>query len=145
MNEVYTPGDVWVTKSAMPTPRGGLVAAVSGGNLYAIGGFNGAKLKDNQMYTASTNRWITRAPLPQERMDANGAGIINGLLYVPGGANGGVYTKTLYAYNLSTNTWTTKAAMPVVGGRGASGVIGGKLYVLSGADATFSSAKRLDR
>ena len=42
-------------------------------------------------------------------------------------------TRTLFAYTPSTNTWTTKAPMPVGGGCGASGVIGGRLYVYSGA------------
>ena len=37
-NEVYTPGDVWVNKSSMPTAREAFAAAVVDGKLYAFGG-----------------------------------------------------------------------------------------------------------
>ena len=116
INESYRPGDVWVTKSPMPTGRGGLVAGVVGGKIYAVGGFAGIHLAVNQAYTPGTGLWTSRAPLPQTRMDANGAGVINGVLYVPGGVGNGLMQKTLYAYTASSNTWTTKATMPAVGG-----------------------------
>ncbi len=121
------------------------MAGVVSGKIYAAGGFAGIHLAVNQAYTPGTDRWTSRAPLPQTRMDANGAGVINGVMYVPGGVGNGLMQRTLYAYTASSNTWTTKATMPAVGGRGASGVIGGKLFVLSGADAGFLTAKRLDR
>ena len=137
LNEVYTPGDLWVTKTPLLTPRGDLVAALVGGQLYAVGGHNGAPSNANQSYAPATDRWTARANLPQPRFHANGAGVINGVAYVPGGVADNAMVRTLYAYTASTNTWTTKTPMPVAGGRGASGVIGGKLFVLSGANAGF--------
>jgi hypothetical protein len=68
--------------------------------------------------------------MPQPGARSNGAGVIDGLVYVPGGqGTNGVYTNSVYAYNPATNTWTSKATMPVASGCGGSGVLGGKLYV----------------
>src|SRR5262249_56441645 len=59
-----------------------------------------------------------------------GTGTINGVLYVAGGRDTGeVKTRTLFAYNPATNSWASKALMPKPSGCGATGVIGGKLYV----------------
>jgi N-acetylneuraminic acid mutarotase len=91
------------------------------------------------MYNPGTNAWTSRAAMPDRRASSNGAGVINGIIYVPGGHNGdGIYTKSLYAYNPSTNAWSTKAAMPAAIGCGGSGVLGSKLYVYGtcGPDGT---------
>jgi N-acetylneuraminic acid mutarotase len=66
---------------------------------------------------------------------------INGTIYVAGGkdAAGGI-TNTLFAYRTTTNTWSNKARMPVPGGCGGSGVIGGRLYVFSGCKRLSTGA-----
>ncbi len=126
--------NVWTTKAAMPAVRTGLAVGVVNGVLYAIGGANGVNyLTTNQAYTAGSNSWTAKAPLPQPRHLLNGTGVINGVLYVAGGINtAGQPTATLYAYTASSNSWATRAAMGAPGACGASGVIGGKLYVYSG-------------
>ncbi len=121
--------DVWESKAEMPTARMGLVAGTVNGVLYAVGGSNNLPLTTVEAYTPGSNTWATRAPLPQARTNLNGAGVINGVLYVAGGYFGGTPTNTLFAYTPSSNTWTTRAPMPAAGGCGASGVIAGKLYV----------------
>ena len=91
---------------------------------------NSSALATGHAYDAGTDTWTSRAAMPQQRAAPNGAGVINGIVYVPGGhAGDGIYTKSLYAYNPATNTWSTKAAMPAAIGCGGSGVLGGKLYV----------------
>lgn len=131
VNEVYTPGDVWLTKRDMPAARDFFATAVMGGKLYVFGGRdNGSPIATSQVYDPGTNRWASRAPMPQPRALSNGAGVIAGIVYVPGGqGTNGVYTNSLYAYNPATNAWTSKAPMPVASGCGGSGAIGGKLYV----------------
>ena len=90
-------------------------------------------------YTPGTNSWTTKAPLPSARSSLSGVGTINGVLYVAGGlslVNGAnVTTASLYAYTPSANTWAKKASMPVASAGGASGIIGGRLYVYSGGSA----------
>ncbi len=75
--------------------------------------------------------WTAKASMPAAR-HSPAAEVINGILYVAGGNNGGP-TSTLQAYNPATNTWSTLAPMP--GGRysgDGAGVINGKLYVAGG-------------
>src|SRR5262249_45128961 len=126
-NQAYTQGNIWVTKAPLPSAMVGPMSAVIGSKLYVVGGISPstlAPLTTNHSHTPSTDKWANGASLPQAVSDADGAAVINGVLYVPGGRHGG-YLNTLYAYNSSTNTWTTRAAMPVAGGLGVSGAIGG--------------------
>ena len=92
----------------MPTAREAFAAAVVSGKLYAFGGRqNGNAIATGHVYDPGTNSWTSRAAMPQPRVSSNGAGVINGIVYVPGGHNGdGIYTKSLYAYNPATNTWS---------------------------------------
>jgi N-acetylneuraminic acid mutarotase len=132
----------WALRAPMPTPREGLATAVvqnvSGQYiLYAIGGCCGTNqtgsLKRVEAYNASTNAWTRKADLPAKRGGLNGAQVIGGKVYVPGGVDEtGVATKTLYVYTPGTNTWTQKANLPRSIAGGITGVIGGKLFLLTG-------------
>jgi N-acetylneuraminic acid mutarotase len=65
VTEVYTPGDVWVTKRSMPTAREAFAAAVVNGKLYAFGGLqNSSALATGHVYDPGTDRWSSRATLP---------------------------------------------------------------------------------
>lgn len=87
--------------------------------------------------------WTERAPMPTPRAYF-ATGVINGLLYVVGGANGTRPNGTggnNEAYDPTSNTWSTKASMPtprVTGG----GVVNNILYVVGGnpGDGTGSTA-----
>jgi N-acetylneuraminic acid mutarotase len=87
-------------------------------------------------YNASTNAWTTKASLPVPLWGTNGAAVIDGRIYVSGGCpfvncDRFGYSSALYMYDPAVNTWTRKQSMPQMGDRGVSGVIGGRLYVLS--------------
>ena len=119
-------GNTWASRAPMPTAR--------------------------QAYATGTDTWSARASLPSARYSGDGAGLINGLIYVPGGFNAaGAPTRTLYAYSISGNSWTTRAQMPTVsgcggcGGCGGSGVISGKLYVFTGCTTTSNHTGLLHR
>jgi len=73
--------------------------------------------------------------MPGRRYNGDGAGVINGKLYVAGGWNypdSVLPQSQLFVYDPATNQWSTGAPMPqqVLYGSagGATGVIGGKLY-----------------
>ena len=109
-----------------------LAATVVDGVIYAVGGESGflSPLATVESYTTGSNRWATRAPLPERRSAPSGAGAIDGVLYVAGGLDAsGQATTSLYAYEPSTDSWSTKAPMPIAGACGVSGVIDGRLYV----------------
>jgi N-acetylneuraminic acid mutarotase len=110
-----------------------------GSIVYVIGGRSlaGNPLGNVMAYNVYTNTWTVKAPLPVPLYATNGVGVINGNLYILGGCrfpsctrNG--YSPALYMYDPTTNAWTRKSDMPEIGGYGGvTGVLGGKLYVLT--------------
>jgi N-acetylneuraminic acid mutarotase len=139
----------------MPTPRIFLAAGVAAGStgqqlLYAIGGIDpGAGFTPAvEAYNLASDSWISRAPLPVALASTNGVGTIGGKLYLSGGfVDQSGWQRSLYVYDPMQNSWTRRADMPKRTGRGITGVIGGKLYVLVGtcSDCAVSSPRRLFR
>jgi N-acetylneuraminic acid mutarotase len=77
-------------------------------------------------YDPVTNRWAPRPWAPH--FHANGAaGVIDGKLYVVGGAS-----RELDVYDPVTNKWTTRAPIPAAG-RAIGAVSGRKFYVIVGS------------
>jgi N-acetylneuraminic acid mutarotase len=138
----------WLTRRDMPFELFEQAAAVvpnaSGQSiLYAIGGakvdspYPGAPIPMGEVraYNAATNTWTSKQDMPAARWGMNGTGVIGGKIYVTGGytkagwARGA--TASLFVYDIASNTWTRKRDMPAAGGGGITGVIGGKLYVVT--------------
>lgn len=131
----------WTTRRDMPsTERYALATATvtnSGRSIvYAIGGktaTNGS-LSKVQAYHVSTNSWTYPAELPLPLFETNGAGVINGKIYVSGGrrsSSNGSEMFYLHMYDPAANRWTRKQDMPYGTSGGVTGVYGGKLYVLT--------------
>jgi N-acetylneuraminic acid mutarotase len=123
----------WITRADMPSDRHSLAAAVLGNGagksvVYAIAGY---KTRMVQAYDVSTNTWSFKANAYEADM-TNGAGVINGRIYLSGGSYGMNYrVKALYQYNPATNAWTRKHDPPAYSYGGVTGVLGGRLYVLT--------------
>jgi N-acetylneuraminic acid mutarotase len=153
--ELAVTSNSWITLANMPANRTDLAAATvknaAGQSIvYAIGGRSptGYPLKAVTAYNVVTNTWTFRRPLPVPLASSNGAGVINGKLYISGGYldfEGAEWTTALYMYDPASNTWTRKRDIPTVAlpgggqwgtlspaGNGVTGVINGKLYVVSG-------------
>lgn len=86
----YTPGGAWVEKAAMPTGRGGTACAVYEGTIVVTGGEGNTALPSGvfanvEQYVAATDSWLTLQPMRTPR-HGTGSAVVNGLLYVPGGA-----------------------------------------------------------
>jgi N-acetylneuraminic acid mutarotase len=129
--------DVWTRKPDLPAARYGAVAAAVDKVVYIIGGYNEyeqtqAGVRAWDVSTGSTGSWVAKAPMPGKRGRANGATVINGKIYVPGGENatGGI-TRSLFVYDPAADSWSTKAQMPAAGQAGGSVAINGKLYVVT--------------
>ena len=160
--EMAVVSNSWITRAHMPGVRAYLAAATvanaAGQSIvYAIGGSNfqgciqcgGIRAPVNTVtaYNVATNTWVSRRPLPVPLTYSNGAGVINGKIYISGGYTkvydkGFISTRALYMYDPATNTWTRKRNMPEIhneygpgikapGVGGVTGVIGGKLYVVT--------------
>jgi N-acetylneuraminic acid mutarotase len=86
----YTPGGAWSQKAAMPTGRSGIACGVDSDRIVVAGGeLNGNTatrvFSEVEVYTVSRDRWESLDPLPTPR-HGTGAAIVDGVLYVPGGA-----------------------------------------------------------
>lgn len=82
--------------------------------------------------TATSNVWTSGTAIPGTHIYTVG-GVINGKLYIVGGAkSGGGSTTALEMYDPISNTWSTKAPAPTSRSAGGGGVINGKLYVVGG-------------
>jgi N-acetylneuraminic acid mutarotase len=166
--ELAVASNSWLTRANMPLNRTDLAVATvknAAGQsvVYAIGGRdpNGYPNAKVTAYNVATNTWTYRHTLPTPLAGANGAGVINGKIYVSSG-----YTRrddfpkrVLYMYDPATNTWTRKSDIPAAppsepygenrypNGGGVTGVINGKLYVVSGcfqADAPWGYFETCD-
>jgi N-acetylneuraminic acid mutarotase len=153
--ELAVTSNSWITRANMPANRTNLAAVTlknSAGQsiAYAIGGLNPNRvpLATVTAYNVATNTWTFRRPLPRALASSNGAGVIGGKIYISGGYSdyqADSWTLALYMYDPATNTWTRKSDIPTVtlpgggqwgthypAGNGVTGVINGKLYVVSG-------------
>ncbi len=87
----YTPGGDWVKKTSMPTPRGGTACGIHGDRIVVVGGEGNRDAASGvfssvEAYTVSADRWDSLDPMPTPR-HGMGAAVIDGVLYVPGGAS----------------------------------------------------------
>ncbi|HEY9505276.1 MAG TPA: kelch repeat-containing protein [Gemmatimonadales bacterium] len=149
--ELAAATNTWITRANLPTTRRGLdlatVTNAAGQSVvYAIGGatdvYPVTTLRKVTAYNVATNTWNDRRQLPVPLVESNGAGVINGKIYISGGSDpgNGLVTKALYVYDPATNTWTRKRDLPTiagpgrdwrVGGGGVTGVIENQLYVVT--------------
>ena len=142
-SELAVASNTWVTRKDLETEQytdfaTATVTDASGRSvLYVIGGragnlspFTESGLAKVRAYDVATNRWTVRASLPEQLHSTNGAGVINGKIYVSGGVRRAKYYRdAFYMYDPATNTWASKRRLPITGFKGVSGVIDGKLYV----------------
>lgn len=86
-------------------------------------------------FDPSTNAWRQREPL-RRRQHASGpaAGVVNGRLYIVGGADNGLRTTDVDIYDPVTDSWSTAPSLPSVQYYAAGVGYQGKLYVVGGED-----------
>jgi N-acetylneuraminic acid mutarotase len=151
--ELAVAGNTWLVRATMPQYRTGVAAATvtnaAGQSIvYAIGGQNPIWFNPQATvtaYNAATNTWTFRHPLPVRLASTNGAGVIKGKIYISGGCTDrrcDFPVSSLYMYDPARDTWTQKRDIPDATspygessyalGRGVTGVINDKLYVVSG-------------
>ncbi|HLL24542.1 MAG TPA: kelch repeat-containing protein [Kofleriaceae bacterium] len=87
----FAPGAGWTERAAMPTGRGGTACGVVASRLVVVGGEGNLAapsgvFSEVEAYDAATNTWASLAPMPNPR-HGMGAAVIEGRLYVPGGAD----------------------------------------------------------
>jgi N-acetylneuraminic acid mutarotase len=150
-----TLGNSWTTRSDLPAGRFGHAVGFwtnPGGDplVYVFGGVNAVPDQetvgesDVQVYNYRTDAWSRGSTAPGSLAFTNGVGRIGHQFYLAGSlppsADGpDIAGGLLLRYDASRDRWTRLADMPHPGGRGVSGVIDGRLYVLTGFDNQYSS------
>lgn len=127
--------DAWTERSPMPTPRGALAVAESGGRLYAIGGYDGSRNRaEVEIYDPARDAWTAAGSLPTPR-DHLAAATVGGTIYAIGGRVNQSYARnlgTVEAYDPAADRWTRVADLPTARSGITAGVIRGTIYVLGG-------------
>ncbi len=133
--------NTWTTLTTLPITVNYASAAVINGQLYIVGGCVnsdcGARVTNQvEIYNPTTNSWSNASPMLTPVASAATA-VINGLLYVAGGATSDYRTvSTLQVYDPVANQWTSLASMPTGINGGGGAAINGNLYVLGGAQSS---------
>lgn len=130
--EMYDPAtDTWTPKADMPIAGNLASVAAVEGKIYVIGGFQHTQV---HMYDPVTDAWERRADTPAGagwRHWAGGVGVVDGKIYVFGGATGRVLEST-WEYDPAADGWAKKANMPVAKWYLSVRVLDGKLYTIGG-------------
>lgn len=149
--EEYDPAtNTWRERRPMLVPRNHHAVAASGDKIYAIGGRIGAGFISGgsnninlvEMYDPATDLWMVRDKMPTPR-SAIGAAVYNGKIIVPGGEyqdrSGFIAFRAVEMYDPSVNRWQILPSMRYPRHGLALGVIGDRLYTVSGDGQSASS------
>lgn len=145
--EIYDPKTKeWRMGEAMSMLRSRVGVAVSGGRLYAFGGFNGAeRLSTVEVYDPKTKSWSQGRAMLCKR-SAVGVAALNEYIYVCGGYDGVTSLSTVECYCPKTDSWITVAPMMKYRSAGGVSALNGCVYALGGHDglSIFDSVERYD-
>jgi N-acetylneuraminic acid mutarotase len=165
--DVYDPAtNTWGAARPMLLARNHHASAAVNGKLYVIGGrvasafISGTSNNVDlvEAYDPATDLWTARLRMPTPR-SAIAAGVYNNYIVVPGGEGQNwqflAAFKAVEAYNTATNTWNILPSMPHQRHGLAVGVVGTRLYAVSGdgqsagngiveSDVNYNEALKLD-
>lgn len=144
--KVYDPaGPAWSAIAPMPSPNAGMGGCTDGTRMYLFGGgYLGAARDSAHAYEPATNQWTVLPNMPRARKSP-ACVFLNGRIYVIGGhtATSGVNDAlaAVDVFHLATGTWSSAPDLPVAATAAAAVALGGRVYVLGGADGTPSYGK----
>lgn len=122
----------WRGLAAAPSARTEVAAAVSGTNIYVIGGYraDGGTVATVEVFDTATGRWSPGPELPVAVNHAMAAAV-DGVVYAVGGyLDGGAPSAAAYA--LSGEGWRRIADLPQARAAGTAVALGGRVYVAGG-------------
>ena len=132
----------WTLLAALPQATYGAatIYAPNVNKLYVFGGFTGtAVVATTQVYDLATGTWAAGPALPAPRESLAGS-YYNGKIYLVGGQSTTMFNSAqaqTWEYDPVAASWTTtrlNVPAPVTGP--GAGLVGGRLYILAGADTS---------
>jgi N-acetylneuraminic acid mutarotase len=153
----YDPAtNAWTAKKPMPVPSHHLALAEYRGKIYSFGGFKQPASReiawepiDNAWeYDPATDNWKALMPMPSRRGAASAA-VVNGKIYVIGGAavhpgakdspllmgpDGTPHRSvgTVEEYDVASDSWRERSPMPTARNHFAVAAVDGKIYAIGG-------------
>lgn len=139
-------GASWETRSSVPTERTEVTAAMLGGEIYVLGGFDrfGRTLDTVEVYDPATNMWRAGPSLPSPRHHAASA-VIGLRLYVIGGFHGRSFRpmRDVFVFDRESEQWSPGSVLPEGRGAHVAAAEGGIIYVVGGITEEGVSAALL--
>ena len=128
-NEIYDPAaDRWTLGADLPIGTDHAWAVALGARLYVGGGTSNRVFS----YDPAADDWTEVASSAFVHGGTPVAAVIDGRIFVAGGAGGGMAGNELEVYDPATDRWTTLAPMTCARNHSGGGTIAGKLYVAGG-------------
>jgi N-acetylneuraminic acid mutarotase len=154
--EEYDPAtNSWRERRSLLVPRNHHTAASIGDKVYVIGGRIGAAFISGgsnnidlvEMYDPAADLWTPRDKMPTRR-SAIGSGVYKGRIIVVGGEFQDRFQFSAYraveAYDAATNQWSILPSMRYPRHGLAVGVVGNRLYAVSGDAQSAGSGAHVD-
>jgi N-acetylneuraminic acid mutarotase len=137
---------VWQRETAMPGPKASFQLVAAGGQLYAIGGEDGA---DGVFVFSPDDRSWNVLPAPEEISRRGAAAVaLEGQIYFIGGVADGIVTGRVDVFDPADGSWTIGPALPEPRAGHAAAALNGSIHVAGGRSeglsSTLSSHVRLD-
>jgi N-acetylneuraminic acid mutarotase len=140
-NEIYdTTRDTWSLGADLLLDTDHPWGVALDGLVY-IGGGRGNRVFS---YDPDTARWSEVASSTFVHGGTPAAAVIDGRIYVAGGAGGGMIGNELEVYDPTVNRWTVLPSMSCARNHTAGGVIDGKLYVAGGRPGSQTCLEAYD-
>jgi N-acetylneuraminic acid mutarotase len=147
---VLVPDDdpgAWTARTRMPEAVLDAGGAALGGKLYSVAGKTSTgHISTVRTYDPISDAWSPAADLPGPAVENPAVVAMGTRLYAFGGATGpfdGAVANTA-AYDPVTDTWTTLPGMPTARGGATAQVVGTRIFVVGGMDATGTSVDTVE-
>src|SRR5262245_2839060 len=124
---------------SLPGARPEGAAAVAGGRLYVVGGYDAGRKSTNDVFVFDDERWQSGPPLPIA-LNHPGAAALGGRVYVVGGFTTDGETNRAFVLKRDSRVWQDIA--PIHHARGALALVAfaGRLYAIGGRDRSAEIA-----
>src|SRR5205823_547863 len=107
---VYDPArNGWSSAAPLPFANNHAGAAVAGGRLFSFGGDSSRVFA----YDAGRDGWTEVAPMRFQHGSTAAVGVLDGHIYVAGGAGSGMIENEVEVYDPAADRWTSLASMRV--------------------------------
>jgi N-acetylneuraminic acid mutarotase len=132
-------GTAWRSIAPLPRPCGAVACVAVAGKVHGIGGAIGDTFPTKKSvdwhlaYDPKTDRWETRAPLPQGR-DHTGTLVVGSLVHVIGGRVDSFLTNSNlhHIYDPAKDAWEPRRPLPTARSGHGAVLYRGKIFVMGG-------------